>query len=115
VFLHVLQPGDAQTLGTPTPVRPLASGDGAWIGAVVESPGNPWVVMWMKDRGPSPVLPLRYREPAGAGARHAIFNLPPGTAVRVERAGGEVIIGGTSGAEVAVSPAGVLVVEAIAP
>jgi len=112
VFLHVLQPGDAQTLGTPTPVRPLASSDGAWIGVVVESPGNAWVLMWMKDRSASTGLPLRYREPAGAGARHAIFNLQPNTNVRIDRVGGEVIIGGTSGAEAAVSPAGVLVVEA---
>ena len=112
VFLHVLQPGDARTLGTPTPATPLASADGAWIGAVVENPSNPWIVMWMKDRGRSPVLPLRYREPAGAGVRHAIFNLLPNMPVRIDRVDGEVVIGGASGEEVAVSPAGVLVIGA---
>jgi hypothetical protein len=110
VFLHVLQPGDALTLRTPTPATPLTSSDGAWIGAVVEDPNNPWVVMWMTDRSRSPVLPLRYREPARA--RHAIFNLSPNAPVRIDRVDGEVIIGGTSGAEVVVSPSGVLVVEA---
>ncbi len=110
VFLHVLQPGDSRTLGTPTAATPLASADGAWIGAVVESPSNPWILMWMKDRGGEPVLPLRYREPSLAGARHAIFNLRPNMPLRIDRVGGEVIVGGTSGAEVTVSPSGVLVV-----
>jgi hypothetical protein len=111
VFLHVLQPGDAQTLASPAPATPLTSADGAWIGAVVESPGNPWIVMWMKERGVPPALPLRYREPSMAGTRHAIFNLPPNSSVRIERADGEVIIGGASGTEAVVSASGVLVVE----
>ncbi len=115
VFLHVLQPGDARTLATPTAATPLASADGAWIGAVVESPSNPWILMWMKDRAGSPALPLRYREPAALGARHAIFNLRPNMVVRIDRMDGEVIIGGASGEEMTVSPSGVLVVEAIAP
>jgi hypothetical protein len=111
VFLHVLQPGDARTIGPPTPATPLASADGAWIGVLVADPSKPWILMWMKDGGRSPVLPLRYREPAG-GARHAIFNLRPNEPVRIDRVAGEVIIGGPSGAEVAVSPSGVLVVGA---
>jgi hypothetical protein len=113
VFLHVLQPGDSHTIGTPTAATPVVSADGAWIGVAVESATNPWIVMWMKDRGGPPALPLRYREPSVAGARHAIFNLPPNIPVRIDRSGGEVIIGGSSGTEVAVSPAGVLVVEAV--
>ena len=115
VFLHVLQPGDARTLAAPTAATPLASADGAWIGTVVESPSNPWILMWMKDRSSGPALPLRYREAAGPGARHAIFNLRPNMPVRIDRVGGEVIIGGTSGEEATVSASGVLVVEAIAP
>jgi hypothetical protein len=111
VFLHVLQPGDAGTLRAPAAATPLASADGAWIGAVVEHPGNPWVLMWMKNRDRSPVLPLRYREPAGGRARHVIFNLRPNQLVRVERTGGDVIVGGASGSEATSSPAGVLVIE----
>ncbi len=111
VFLHVLQPGDAATLATPTRATPISSADGAWIGAVVENASNPWIVMWMKDRSSGPVLPLRYRETAGPGAKHAIFNLQPNMPVRVDRVDGEVIIGGPSGADAMVSPAGVLVVE----
>jgi hypothetical protein len=108
VFLHVLQPGDSRTLSAPTPITPLASGD-AWIGAVVESPINPWIVMWMKDRGQEPVLPLRY--PDRPGARQAIFNLRPNMPVRIDRIEGEVVIGGESGMEAMVSPSGVLMVE----
>jgi hypothetical protein len=110
VFLHVLQPGDARTLGTPSPATPMASADGAWIGALVRDPSSPWIVMWMKNRGGSPALPLRYGEPAGAGTRHAIFNLRPNQRVRVERASGEMIVGGASGAEMVASPSGVLVI-----
>jgi hypothetical protein len=91
-------------------VTPLTSSDG-WIGAIVAAPNNPWVLMWMKEGGNSPALPLRV--PERAGARHAIFNLQPNAPVRVERVGGEVTIGGQSGAEAMVSPAGVLVLEAL--
>ena len=108
VFLHVLQPGDSRTLSAPTPITPLASGD-AWVGAVVESPLNPWIVMWMKDRGQEPVLPLRY--PDRPGARQAIFNLRPNMPIRIDRINGEVIVGGESGMDAMVSPSGVLMVE----
>jgi hypothetical protein len=109
VFLHVLQPGDSWTLGSPAPAASLTSADGAWIGTVVEASDKPWMLMWVKDAGRSPVLPLRYRE--RTGARQAIFNLQPNTSVRVERVGGDVVIGGPAGDEVAVSTGGVLVLD----
>jgi hypothetical protein len=109
VFLHVLQPGDSRTLLTPTPIAPLASANGAWVGTVVETAANPWILMWVKDAGRTPVLPLRY--PDRAGARHAIFNMTPNMPIRIERVDGDVIIGGTSGEEMTVSGAGVLVVQ----
>ena len=67
--------------------------------------------MWMKDRGGSPVLPLRYREPAGAGARHAIFNLTPNMPCPDRSRGRRGDYRWRIWQEVAVSPAGVLVVE----
>jgi len=108
VFLHVLQPGDARTLSSPTTVTRLSSGD-TWIGAVVENTGNPWILMWLKDRSMPPALPLRY--PDRPGARQVIFNLQPNAHMKVDRVAGEVIIGGDSGADMAVSAGGVLMVE----
>jgi hypothetical protein len=89
VFLHVLQPGDARTIGTPTTATPLASTDGAWL-ARLWRVQQPWILMWM-DCGGSPVLPCATVNRLGhALARDSTATQPVGPIVA-----GEVIIGGT--------------------